>query len=327
MQSLRFLFLSLILLIIPDPNLLAIIRHVPDDYSTIQTAIAASINGDTVLVAPGTYTGSGNQNINFLGKAILVTSEVGPDSTIIEGWEATGFQFQNNESLSSIVDGFTIYDFSHGFWIVGSSPLIKNCKIVECGAWSSVGGGMYLVLSNAIIENCTFSFCWGISGSGTAIYSTSSNPLILNSLFYYNWDDFGWGTIDCDDATIANCTFYINFPSPIIGHPDVLNCIFWLHGDPVDPAANVNYCDIEGDWPGEGNFYEDPLFLDEENFDFRLSVDSPCIDSGDPDSPNVPWGGFRRDMGALEHDQGFYFDGQSIILKPVPIEIPLLLNE
>jgi len=68
-----------------------------------------------------------------------VTSEAGSDSTIIEGREKIGFKFLNNESFSSIVDDFTIHDFAHGFYIVGSSPLIKNCKIVECEAWSSAG--------------------------------------------------------------------------------------------------------------------------------------------------------------------------------------------
>src|SRR5262245_21259203 len=45
-------------------------RNVPGDFPTIQAAINASVNGDTVLVAPGTYAAS----INFLGKAITVTS-------------------------------------------------------------------------------------------------------------------------------------------------------------------------------------------------------------------------------------------------------------
>ena len=80
---------------------------------------------------------------------------------------------------------------------------------------------------------------------------------------------------------------------------------------------------IEEGWPGEGNIYDDPLFVDSANFDFHLQANSPCIDTGNPDTPNIPWGGFRRDMGAFEFDQGFYQDGSNIILKPFPIEIPI----
>ena len=44
--------------------------HVPADDPTIQSAIDAAKNGDTVLVSPGTY----NENLDFKGKAITVTT-------------------------------------------------------------------------------------------------------------------------------------------------------------------------------------------------------------------------------------------------------------
>ena len=74
--------------------------------------------------------------------------------------------------------------------------------------------------------------------------------------------------------------------------------------------------DYETELLGEGDISEDPLFVDPGNDNFNLQPNSPCIDTGNPDSPNVRWGGFRRDMGALEYDQCFYFDGQNVILKP-----------
>ena len=58
--------------------------HVPGEYSTIQSAIDAAEDGDIVLVADGTYTGSGNRDISYKGKAITVMSENGPESTVID---------------------------------------------------------------------------------------------------------------------------------------------------------------------------------------------------------------------------------------------------
>ena len=61
--------------------------RVPQDYPGIQQAINAAQEGDTILVSPGTYT----ENINFLGKGIVLTSN---------------FIFSNdlNDIISTIID-------------------------------------------------------------------------------------------------------------------------------------------------------------------------------------------------------------------------------
>jgi hypothetical protein len=70
-------------------------------------------------------------------------------------------------------------------------------------------------------------------------------------------------------------------------------------------TTELTYSNIMGGWTGIGNINQDPLFVDPVNGDFSLQPSSPCIDTGDPESP-VPWGGgYRIDMGALEYFKGF----------------------
>lgn len=49
--------------------------YIPQDYPRIQAGIDASVNGDNVIVFPGTY----NELIDFKGKAITLKSSDGPD--------------------------------------------------------------------------------------------------------------------------------------------------------------------------------------------------------------------------------------------------------
>lgn len=79
--------------------------HVPADQATIQAAIDAANNGDTVLVDPGTYF----ENMNFNGKAITVTSSGGAAVTIIDGGKnGSVVSFHNSETLKSVLNGFTL---------------------------------------------------------------------------------------------------------------------------------------------------------------------------------------------------------------------------
>ncbi len=94
------------------------------------------------------------------------------------------------------------------------------------------------------------------------------------------------------------------------------NCLLW--GNEPDQFSNtptpttngvrfhVNYSNVEGGYEGNGNLDSNPLFLDPENGDYRLSLDSPCVDSGTGDgAPGADLNGTPRPVGA-GWDMGAY---------------------
>ncbi len=64
------------------------------------------------------------------------------------------------------------------------------------------------------------------------------------------------------------------------GSPTVTNCILWNDSpDEIFGSATAAYSNVQGSFPGTGNIDADPLFVDPNNGDLRLSAGSPCIDA------------------------------------------------
>ena len=153
----KYIVTTLICLVLIASVTYSAIIYVPGDQPTIQAGIDAVVNGDTVLVANGTYTGPDNKNLDFNGKAITVTSENGAENCIIdcEG-SGRGFYFPNGESAASVVDGFTITngsaDYGGGIYCNNSSPTITN-NIITNNSSDYHGGGIACFTSSPIITN------------------------------------------------------------------------------------------------------------------------------------------------------------------------------
>ncbi len=200
----------------------ATIINIPDDYPTIQQGIDICREGDTVLVADGTYTGNGNRDIDFAGKSILVISENGPEYTVIDCQGSVpnayrGFYFHSGEDSTSVVSGFTILDgYAHsrggGIYCSGSSPSIINCHITQCRT-GSYGGGFYSQANSApVIRSCRFS--GNSSGSyGGGLYCKSSRVFIADCTIETNRSSFRGGGACFWDATgtIVGCVIRDNF--------------------------------------------------------------------------------------------------------------------
>ena len=87
--------------------------QVPSRFANIQATIDAANPGDVVMVADGVYTGAGNRDLSFHGKAITVRSANGPDACTIDCQGTPevpyrGFCFSSGEGPDSILMGFTI---------------------------------------------------------------------------------------------------------------------------------------------------------------------------------------------------------------------------
>ena len=144
-------------------------------YPTIQAAINAAAEGDTVLLWSGVFQGEGNRNVSFLGKAIVVRSVVdNPDSCVIDcegnGEEIRrGFIFELTEGPESVLRGVSIvngsaHDASQGVEYGGAiycdsaSPTIANCSIADCSA--DMGGGIGVSDGSPAIVGCNVSNCY-----------------------------------------------------------------------------------------------------------------------------------------------------------------------
>lgn len=211
-------FLSSFFLIFTHSTAIAATIHVPADQPTIQAGIDAAGNGDTVLVADGTYTGEGNHDINFNGKAITVKSENGPENCIVdcEDYAVEGFRFDHDETETSILDGFTVTRTN----IVDSAAIYAEAspKIIDCHVVNNNNDGMYFQDGQPTILNCDIS---GNSGNGIHLSHFSSTVFekieIRNCNIRENgkWGLWLWDVNNCNNFNIINCTISFNGSSGI----------------------------------------------------------------------------------------------------------------
>jgi nitrous oxidase accessory protein NosD len=260
--------LNVILLNMALPTtLLGNMIHVPSDSATIQAGIDGALNGDTVLVAAGTYTGNGNREIDLHGKSVTVLSESGSDSTIIDCEGSSGevaFVLSSGEDSLTIIDGFTltgVLDTLRGAVSCNSaSPRIRNCSITGNQSY-----GFYGELSSAQFENCmiadnsrdgVYSFAafppvrmsdCEISNNGlSGVFIAWSGMLQMNNCLLKDNGDFGLLVFTLDEVySVTNCTFvgnttgmafWYNFPKgksaePAFDSAGVSNCIFAFNND------------------------------------------------------------------------------------------------
>jgi hypothetical protein len=218
------------------------------------------LTNDTILVSQGVYY----ENINFIGKAIVVKADGPAELVIINGScpvdpnSGSVETFSSGEMESSVLDGFIITG--------GTGNMTNNGKAGDgIGEYSATGSGGNQIISNCVIYNNSAE-----SYGGGIMLVASTYP---------------------SKARVINCTIIENFAaedgsdvalSSFAGGVQFINCIIWSGSIySATLQGNYNYCDIQGGWPsGIGYINKDPLFCDVNSYDFHIFSHYPCLGKG-----------------------------------------------
>ncbi len=298
----------------------ATVRYVPSQYANIQAAIDVAVDGDEIVVSPGTYY----ENINFSGENIILrsTDPTNPSvvaSTVIDGNNAGSVvNFAGGELPQCVLSGFTITNGSaiHGGGIFAAlnAVTIRN-NIITGNSASGIGGG--IASSHGIIENNIISDNTAYRGGGLGeCYGTIRNNIIRNNIASGAPDNMGGGLFGCE-ATILNNTISGNsapgssgtgggiawsrgtiINNTIYGNSAgqrgggvwlfdglITNCIIWGNSAPSDSEISrvdspFYSCVQSKGDSSRATITADPRFVDPANGDFHLQSNSPCIDAG-----------------------------------------------
>ena len=152
------------------------------------------------------------------------------------------------------------------------------------------GGAINNTNASIIIQYCTFTNNRA-SGKGGAIYNFRSNIQIINCLFYDNEGGRGHSIYNLQsDPKIYSTTFSkngnnneSNIENENNSNLEIENSILWDNGIEMNSDATsteiVTSCIFQGGFIGNNVLAEDPQFIDTANYDFRLNLNSPAIDT------------------------------------------------
>jgi predicted outer membrane repeat protein len=167
------------------------------DFASIGQAIAAAVDGDTLLVLPGTYTGPDNRDMSFGGRGITLVSRGGADSTTIDlENQGRAFILHGRGRSESLISGFTITRGSAGrgggMSIIGTSPTLSDLTFTLCEA-DDEGGALFVSGGSPALTDVTFDSNTAFYSGGGMFCQSGASPALRDVVFERNEAGSGGG--------------------------------------------------------------------------------------------------------------------------------------
>ncbi len=290
---------------VPDPPRPFRTLAVPDDFDSIQTAVAAAAPCDTVLVAPGTYRGS----VRFGGRDVRLRSRSGAAATTIEGDAGAAVDL----GPGGLLRGFTIRNRAangSGVTVHGAHSRVIDNVLDGSGArfagLAAIDEAAPVIERNIVRNNTCAPFQAAVEIVGpfarnarvfgrfadnvvadnpgcTGVSAKQGRPALVNNTLVRNRIGIAWldpgvalePPIGVNNLIASNETGLGSSPMPF-----KLSETRWrnnlLFGNRRNVAGIPSLVGVLG------NVSVDPRFVDPRG-DYRLQADSPARDAGTAD--------------------------------------------
>jgi hypothetical protein len=288
---------------------------------------ASTLCGFTITDGGGIYGGGG---VNIENGSVVMNNIIEYNSATRGG----GVYSVGNSIIKDNIIRHNYVTVAGGGIITYGGSNTFDGNIISDNTSEHYGGGIhietsqYTIITNNIIINNSSPH----RGGGVIFYTEDQGGDIIGNLIAGNSSSYNCG-LGCNMGTynIINNTIANNSgPEYSItvneyATATMVNNIIWNFVDQEfffydGSTVTVSYSDIRGGYDGIGNIDSYPMFADSAAGDFHLAYGSPCIDTGDPDSPLDP-DSSRADMGA------FYFDHLTGIDNPPTLPSAIVLYQ